>query len=380
MSEYLEWQPDDGALTVRVHRRVLAGLEREGTEEFRGALLGSSSPDANELLVEDFVRSSAGSNFDPGAEWSERPDHHTLPVVGYFRAAPDDEVRITEGDRENFAKFFKEPHHVLLVFQLRSGRARLVDGALRNGGLHVVTPPLQDTKMAPLSPLRLPLRERARAAREPEPVPLSQRFRGFLLPAVTVAVGFLIGVGAYVSLRSSRTREVPVPTAAARAPAPAASSGPAQEEADRSSAPGAAGNSITEAPTQTPGEIQREIRDILRRWSESLMRDDINAHVSLYASVVSPFFTKDRASRADILDEIRDLRSRYGRVTSNKISEITVAVVDPNHAIANFRKRWDTSTNRFSGVEREQLKFTRENREWLITSEQELQVYFLHKR
>jgi hypothetical protein len=74
------------------------------------------------------------------------------------------------------------------------------------------------------------------------------------------------------------------------------------------------------------------------------------------------------------------MMARYGPVRKYKISDLTVAAVDGNHAIANFRKEWATQGNKFAGAEREQLRFVREGSEWRIASEQELKVYWVHRK
>jgi hypothetical protein len=53
MREYVEWQQDGGRVRVRIHRRVLAGLERETSADPRGSLLGKASPGTYEVVVED---------------------------------------------------------------------------------------------------------------------------------------------------------------------------------------------------------------------------------------------------------------------------------------------------------------------------------------
>src|ERR1051326_8468493 len=98
MSEYLEWRQEGGPL-VSVHRRVIAGLEHEPATEFGGVLLGTLSPEANEVSVQDFAR------LDPGMDWGAAgvragPSRHSLPAVGCFRMTQADEVRMTDEDRE----------------------------------------------------------------------------------------------------------------------------------------------------------------------------------------------------------------------------------------------------------------------------------------
>jgi len=125
MSEYIDWQPDDNPVKARVHRRVLAGIEREGSEGFRGVLLGSTSPVTREVLVEDFARLESGPDFRAIEDWFAGWNRHSLPAVGYFRAGTGDQGEITENDRELFAKYFPDKLSILLLFQIRDGKAEL---------------------------------------------------------------------------------------------------------------------------------------------------------------------------------------------------------------------------------------------------------------
>src|SRR5437868_4764525 len=132
MSEYIDWQPDDNPVKVRVHRRVLAGIEREGSAGFRGVVLGSASPVSREVLVEDFARLESGPDFRPIEDWFAGWNRHSLPAVGYFRAGTGDQAQITENDRELFAKYFPDKLNVLLLFQIHDGNAQLAPTPARS--------------------------------------------------------------------------------------------------------------------------------------------------------------------------------------------------------------------------------------------------------
>jgi hypothetical protein len=127
-------------------------------------------------------------------------------------------------------------------------------------------------------------------------------------------------------------------------------------------------------------EIQNQVRETLGLWTASLLAGDVEGHASVYAESVAPYFTKSRVSREQVAAEVRGMLKRYGRLTTYKISDVTIAPVDADHAIANFRKSWSTVGRRFAGEEREQLKFAREGSGWRITSEQELQVYWVRRK
>lgn len=155
---------------------------------------------------------------------------------------------------------------------------------------------------------------------------------------------------------------------------PPPSPSPSPSDADRSlELPKPAGR-------QNQAEVQRQIRTVLTRWADSLLDDDIEAHVKLYAPSVSPYLKKNRASRAQIRDEVNRMMDRYDRLKSYKISDVTIASVDADHAIAHFRKRWETADRKYAGEEREEMKFVRNGADWQISSEQELKIYWLRKR
>src|SRR3954468_23314019 len=167
MSEYIDWQPDDNPVKVRVHRRVLAGIEREGSAAFRGVLLGSASPVSREVLVEDFARLESGPDFRSIEDWFAGWNRHSLPAVGYFRAGTGTggQGLVTESDRELFAKYFPDKLNVLLVFQIRDGNAQLApvpapsDGRPGQPGSRTDAPPQEggqqsgDIGAAPRVPL-----------------------------------------------------------------------------------------------------------------------------------------------------------------------------------------------------------------------------------
>lgn len=370
MREYLDWQQDRGPVRVRVHRRVLAGLEREGAAEMTGVLLGSVSPSAREVLVEDFLPLGRGGEFDG----------RSTPAVGYFVAGD-----LREEDRAFVARHFAGRPHVVLRFELGNDGVRLANVLVEPDGLQPERPAIPGA-----TPKHRVLYRAGEEPADEEPageVVEAEReasgLRRFFWPAVAIAAGFLIGGTAYMTLRGDSPRgpaaearntappkdpmPVPPPTAVAPADAPPKAAPP--NEADR-----------TVEPPANRAEVQSGVRASLDRWRASLLSQDIDGHVALYAPSVGPYFTKSRVTRNQIADEVRQMVKRYGPVNQYKISDLTVAPLDANHAIANFRKQWQTAGNKFSGAEREQLRFARQGSEWLITSEQELKVYWVRKK
>jgi hypothetical protein len=356
MREYLDWQQERGPVRIRIHRRVLAGLERQGAQAFRGVALGSISPEAREVVVEDFAL------LGPGGEFGE----HVLPAVGYFQSG----LELTEDDRDRAARQFSGKPHVVLLFEAGDDGVRLARVLVEPNGLQ---PPRR-----PATPSTH--RVRFRAAEPPPPVveqpetDAEPRWRRFLWPAVASVGGFLVGVAAYMALHGPAPND-PVTVSPPRSEAPITPSvTPGSNEADRSMFP-----ARPDAPLNR-AEVQQQVRVALDRWSSSLLANDLDTHVGVYAPYVGPYFAKTRVTRAGIADEVRQTVKRYGPMKEYRITDLTIAVVDANHAIANFHKQWSTAGSRFAGAEREQLKLTRQGSEWLITSEQELKVYWVRRK
>jgi hypothetical protein len=365
MREYLEWQQDTGPVKIRVHRRVLAGLEARAAGA-RGIVLGRVSPETPEVVVEDFAILGAGGF-----------DSHVLPAVGYFRSG-----ELTDEDREFLARQFAGQPHVVLLLEPNSDGLRIARILVNPDGL-------QSPRRAAGAPSH-----RVLFRADPPPVPVeeeaedpTERWRRRLWPAVAIVGGFLIGVVAYTAMRGSPPAEpppvarhkdpMPVPPPMTEAPAPAPAQQPSQG-ADR------AAETAPEAPrTDAPfsrAEVQQQVRAALDHWRESLLRQNVEAYVNAYAPTVGPYFTKSRATRADIAAETRQMIKRYGPIREHTISDLSIGPSDANHAVVNFRKQWGTAGDRFAGAEREQLKFARHGSEWLITSEQELKVYWVRRK
>jgi hypothetical protein len=364
----VDWQQGEGRVRVRIHRRVLAGLEREESAELHGLLLGTVSAGASEILVEDYTKATPGAN--------------SLPPIGYFRLAQG-KVELADADRERFLGRFEEPWNVLLLLERSAEGVRAAELLLR-AGAEPNGKPAQNGAPAALGH-RVLFREGVQERPDLAVEPVDRSPRRFLWPVVAVAAGLATGVFGYLALsRDARTPENhavkrvhPMHTPPAgdapppgRAPAPAREA-PPDQQADRSTEP---------AKPLTRAEVQQQIRGVLNRWSESLLRGDFETHASLYAPSVGPYFTKSHASRAEVADEIRQMVKRYGAMTTHRITDVTISPVDANHAIVNFRKQWGTVGRKFAGEEREQLKFVREGSDWLIASEQELKVYWVRKR
>jgi hypothetical protein len=322
---------------------VIAGLEREQGEEISGVVYGRLSPEQS--VIEDY---EIGEGRSPDA-------------VGRFCVG---------GGGSSIPDLARPVGPLTILFDRRPD------------GLH-----LRDVYFRPPETSTAPAETRHRVHFRAGDAPASQEAVAedrpgmkLLWPAAAIVTGLLIGAGAYLLMdrdtpRTAREQPVdPLP-----APPPAVeempkSAPPTVFEADRSIDPDRPLSRADKA------EIQRQVKQTLGRWTESLLRGDVVGHASHYAESVAPYFTKTRVTRDQVEEEIRQMLKRYGSMTTYRISDVTVSVTDGGHAIANFRKRWSTQGRRFAGEEREQLKFAREGGEWRIVSEQELKIYWIRRK
>ena len=414
MSEYLEWHDDASPVKVRIHRRVPAGLEQERDSEFRGILLGSVLPETHEVLVEDFARLGPGSDSRAIEQWMANRNVHSLPAVGYFRVDSGDPQQITDSERNLFDRYFPDPLNVLLLFELRNGKAQLPQVLLKPSA-----PPRQPAAAPPRTappppppvipiPERPPIRERAAMLpprAEPAPPPPSEPVRArrpsnrLLGQIAAVAAGFLIGVVGYLALRGDKPRPIPrtAPAITGKtispavetpvvppATTPATAAGVARPSPfDEDAAVATADRSVDPGrgdAAKNQDDLQRQIRAAIGKWSDSLVNGDTEGHVNTYAPTVGRYFNKNNVPRSQVRDDVRRMVDKYGRMTSYKVSDVKVSRVDATHATATLRKKWATEGNRFAGDETERLKFVRQGSEWLITGEQEMKVYWSHRR
>lgn len=357
MREYVEWQ--QGRTRVRVHRRVIAGLEREAPGQVAGVVYGSVT--AGDVAIEDYSI-GAGSGGGP------------LEPVGYFRVV---ETADDAAEESGFGRL-----HVVLVFR------RGPDG-VELERLHV-RPEQRPAAAGGGAGHRVLYR--AVSDEPPAATAEGGPWRRLIWPVAAVVLGLVIGAGAYMWMSGGPRTDSPVRESAGGAaavpmPPPPAVSPPAlSPPATEKEAPPSQSQADRLIDPETPlsrterAAIQREVKEALRRWSESRMRGNIDAHADAYADTVEPYFKKARASRDEVEQEVRRSQERYGRLTTLRISDVQVAATDRDHAIANFRKRWSTAGQRFAGEEKEQLKFVRDGGRWKIASEQELHVYWVRKK
>ncbi len=194
----------------------------------------------------------------------------------------------------------------------------------------------------------------------------------------------LVAVLAAVGLIGSRWLKVTPPSVPAineafrtNTPPLAASTpaAPSTPEVPAAASPSAA--SETTAPAR-PRPLNVEIRSVLDEWAAAAKTGDPERMAHFYAPRLSSYLGRRNATNADVRGRISYLYGRYGRPILFRIDRLSISRSGRERAVATFRKYWQTSAH-FTGQERTQVAFTRQNGEWKIASETTLRTDFIHR-
>ena len=139
--------------------------------------------------------------------------------------------------------------------------------------------------------------------------------------------------------------------------------------------------SIT-TPTPLPAVVNTsslvgEVNALLDSWAGAARAHNLDLQMTYYTDVVSPYFGRRSASRAEIRADRSVAYRRYPRLDI-QLSNINV-VVDSSgtQATATFDKSFTFSSDErsFSGIVNTRVWLTKFGQQWLITGEKDLKVY-----
>jgi hypothetical protein len=109
-------------------------------------------------------------------------------------------------------------------------------------------------------------------------------------------------------------------------------------------------------------DTDRQVRLFLLKWADAEKSTNIDDVGDFYAPKMSRYFTKRGVTRANVRAARAQDYARYGKMIVCDIKSISVNLVDSEHAVATFRKRWQTAGPRvWMGEEQEQLTLIRES-------------------
>jgi hypothetical protein len=115
-------------------------------------------------------------------------------------------------------------------------------------------------------------------------------------------------------------------------------------------------------------------------WARSMRELDLERHVSSYAPVVDPFFTKRSVPLTEVRKEKERLFGGISEVRRLGVRDIRIESFQPERAVVTFRKDWDLRGRLgTAGAERQRLTLRWIDGRWRITAEQETTIYWTRK-
>jgi hypothetical protein len=127
-------------------------------------------------------------------------------------------------------------------------------------------------------------------------------------------------------------------------------------------------------------DTDRQVRLFLLKWADAEKGTNSDDVADFYAPKMSRYFTKRGVTRASVRAARAHDYARYGRMIVCDIKSISVNLVDSDHAVATFRKRWQTAGPRvWMGEEQEQLTLIRDQGKWQIGEEKRTKLYWMRK-
>ena len=119
----------------------------------------------------------------------------------------------------------------------------------------------------------------------------------------------------------------------------------------------------------------------LKSWKKSIETRDLEKHLQYYAADLETYYLASNVNR----DFVRADRSRaFNQFDTFKLEIINVDInLESNEtAIITFDKGWnfERENNFSSGLVQQEIKMRKIDKQWLIVSERDLQVYRFHNQ
>lgn len=131
--------------------------------------------------------------------------------------------------------------------------------------------------------------------------------------------------------------------------------------------------SFTVADSSAADEV--EIQAVIDRWTQSIVTQDINAHMSCYGSVVSPYFKTSKTNSEIRSDKSKFFQKAYQSIT-HRTWDVRITMQGANAATVMLQKESRfVSDKTFSVHVEQQLDFRREGGDWKIVGERDTRVY-----
>jgi len=362
---------------VKLANRVSAAIAREILQasgwEVGGILLGRRS--ADEILVEDFEPVPCEHRLGRHYLLSEQDLEGLAESVEWFRALPASQASSglevlglcrsrarpesswNEHDEDLMRRFFADSGSLfVLVEQKLDGALDLEVFVFEAGTLRPRRAGSVGTRPSEC-PMVLPQSTRPRL-QESEEAPDRSWWWVAGLVALTL-------VGAVLGYRS-----VGPPPAPPAPPAPVAQPQPAKIE-QPAPPPEAPKVSPISEPSLSPA-MERGIQSAIEQWQHAILSGDPELIAACYAP---------RLERARVRQAALRSFQHLGKPAILRVSDLSIAPLADDRAVATFRKHWQTRGPKvFAGEEQEKLVFVRVGEGvpplWKIVSEEETKVYW----
>ena len=133
-----------------------------------------------------------------------------------------------------------------------------------------------------------------------------------------------------------------------------------------------------EAPKETfevAEDSRSDIQAVIDRWVESIMTQNLNAHMDCYGAVVDPYFKASKTNAEVRSNKSTFFNNAYDEIL-HEVWDVNIAPSGPDYAVVTLQKRSRfVSDTVFSVHVQQQLDFRREGGEWKIVGERDTQVY-----
>jgi serine/threonine protein kinase len=134
---------------------------------------------------------------------------------------------------------------------------------------------------------------------------------------------------------------------------------------------------LTPLPVVDTSSLIGEVNALLESWAGAARAHNLDLQMTYYTDVVSPYFGRRSASRAEIRADRSVAYRRYPRLDI-QLSNINIAVDSSGtQATATFDKSFMFSSDEksFSGMVNTKVWLAKFGMQWLITGEKDLKVY-----
>ena len=126
----------------------------------------------------------------------------------------------------------------------------------------------------------------------------------------------------------------------------------------------------------TPAEEVASIRRLLDRWTAAGRNRNVSAQVACYAPELDLFYGTRGVSREVVRRDREQALHQLGAVREYHVFNVDIKLNGPGNATAIFDKSWEfVGRAVYSGHVKEQMGFRKQDGQWKIVSEHDLQIY-----